>query len=198
MIDIHFFEQHLVFENTICRMEPLALEHINGLAAFAFDPDLWRVALFKMEDSQHLEKYIKRALKERAEHYSYPFVVYDKRTGKIAGTTRYTAIAPEHKRLEIGMTWFDRALHRTGINRASKFELLSYAFETLGFQRVEFKVDAINYRSQKAVEAIGAVREGVFRKHMITESGRVRDSFIYSIIDTDWPRLKQTVFASFL
>ena len=192
MIDAHFFE------HAICRMEPLSMEHLNGLATFAFDPDLWRVALFKMEQLPHLEKYIAKALKERLDGYSYPFIVIDKRTAKIAGTTRYTAIAPEHKRLEIGMTWFDRALHRTGINRATKFELLHFAFETLGFHRVEFKVDAINYRSQQAVEAIGAVREGVFRKHMITESGRVRDSYMYSIIDTDWPLLKQSIFSAYI
>jgi len=116
--------------------------------------------------------------------------VVSKAVGKPVGSTRYGSIDKTHRRVEIGWTWYGRDFQRTAVNTESKYLLLRHAFETLGCIRVEFKTDVLNERSRNALFRIGATEEGVFRKHMLLPSGRVRDTVYYSIVDTEWPEVK--------
>ncbi len=120
-----------------------------------------------------------------------PFAVILQADGRAIGATRYMEIRPKHRALEIGGTWYAPAYQRTAVNTECKYLLLKHAFEDLGCVRVQFKTDARNLRSQKAIERIGAVREGLLRQHVITPSGYIRDSVYYSIIDREWPVIKK-------
>jgi RimJ/RimL family protein N-acetyltransferase len=131
------------------------------------------------------------ALRARDAGAEVPFATLDASSGAVLGSTRYMAIAPAHRRLEIGWTWLVPAVHGTGINTEAKLLLLEHAFERLGALRVELKTDALNGRSRAALAAIGATFEGVFRRHMVMASGRVRDSAWYAIVDEDWPVVRE-------
>jgi RimJ/RimL family protein N-acetyltransferase len=120
-----------------------------------------------------------------------PFAVVHKASGEVAGATRYLNMQPEHRGLEIGGTWYGLQFQRTVVNTESKYLLLTYAFERLGCIRVQFKTDLRNARSQKAIERLGAIREGVLRNHMVMPDGRYRDSVYYSILESEWPVVKQ-------
>jgi N-acetyltransferase len=170
-------------------LEPLAQEHAQGLynrgrsdADWAYLP---RSRFIDMADTR---QWIDEALGERAQ---LPFVIVETAKNKAVGSTRYLNIRPEHRSLEIGWTWLGQEWQRTGINTEVKFLLLSHAFERLGCVRVEFKTDARNLRSQRALERIGATREGVLRNHMIVQGNYVRDSVYFSVIDSDWLEVKE-------
>jgi RimJ/RimL family protein N-acetyltransferase len=126
---------------------------------------------------------------------SLPFAVIHLESGRAIGSTRYGAINLPNKRAEIGWTWYAREFQRTPVNTECKLLLLSHAFETLGLIRVEFKTDARNEKSRNALQRIGAVQEGVFRKHLICQSGRIRDTVYFSILDTEWPEKKRALEA---
>ena len=120
-----------------------------------------------------------------------PFVAIHLESGRVAGATRYLNMLPEHRGLEIGGTWYGLEFQRTAVNTECKYLLLKYAFETLGCIRVQFKTDLRNERSQRAIERIGAVKEGILRNHMILPDGRYRHSVFYSILDSEWPEVKK-------
>jgi|SRR5690606_25612687 len=191
------FTSPVSFVNEKARLVPLQLEHFEDLKSIAFDESLWKFTINKIHRESDLLNYIERAIKERENRQSYPFVIYDVATGKIAGSTRYGNISPEHHRLEIGWTWYAPEFQRTGLNRACKFELLQYAFEQLNCIRVELKTGSLNQQSQTAIAKIGATKEGVLRKHMIQEDGSFRDTVYFSILQNEWPRIKQTIFHAF-
>ena len=128
------------------------------------------------------------------ESVSLPF---DKRVNKYAGSTRFGYISFEHKRMELGWTWYHPELQRTGLNRACKFLLLRYAFEQLGFYRIEIKTSTTNEKSKLAIAKIGASFEGILRKHIINDDGTRRDSVIFSILDDEWPQIRETIFAGY-
>ena len=119
-----------------------------------------------------------------------PFAVVHLKSSRVAGATRYLNIAPEHRSLEIGGTWYGLEFQRTAVNTECKYLLLKHAFETLGYIRVQFKTDLRNTRSQVAIERLGAKREGVLRNHMIMPDGKYRNSVFYSILDREWPEVK--------
>jgi len=123
------------------------------------------------------------------------FAIVDQVSNQVIGSTRYANIEPAHRRLEIGWTWLTPSFQRTAANTEAKLMLLTHAFETLGAQRVEFKTDKLNDRSREAILRIGAAEEGIFRKHMIMSTGRVRDTVYFSIIDTEWPAVKAKLLA---
>ena len=144
-----------------------------------------------------LRNYIQTALDEKAKGVSYPFMIFDKKTNEIAGSTRYMNIVPEHKRLEIGHTWLAPQFHGAGLNKANKYELLRFAFEELDCNRVELKTDNRNNRSKKAMMKIGAKVDGILRSHMVLHDGFIRDSIYLSIIKEEWEGLKETIFGEF-
>jgi len=170
-------------------LELLSQEHAQGLynrgryeADWAYLP---RTRFIDMADTR---QWIDEALAAPAQ---LPFVIIETGKNKAVGSTRYLNIRPDHRSLEIGWTWLGQEWQRTGINTEVKLLLLSHAFERLGCVRVEFKTDARNLRSQRALERIGAVREGVLRNHMIVQSNYVRDSVFFSVIDSDWLGVKE-------
>ena len=175
----------------VVRLEPLQAEHAAPLAEVGLDPELWRWIPSAVTSAVEMVDYVKTALEEQARGMSLPFVIKDATSGAVVGCTRFGNIDRANKRLEIGWTWYTPTVQRTGANTEAKLLLLTHAFDTLGTNRVEFKTDALNTKSRNAIARIGAQQEGIFRQHMITASGRVRDTVYFSIIRDEWPAVKQ-------
>ena len=192
-----FFEQDIVLENKKVILRSLQKEDFETLNLIAYHPAIWEVGMSNLTQPAHLQDYIQSAIAERNNMLSHPFLIVDKQHNRVAGSTRFGNISFANKRLEIGWTWLHPDFHGTGLNKACKFLLLQFAFETLLFNRVEIKTDAINLQSRKAILKIGAKEEGIFRKHQITSEGRVRDSVYYSIIKDEWPAIKSGIFKDF-
>lgn len=180
----------VVLEGTHVRLEPLSLAHHADLCQVGLEEELvrWTEAYTLTPDGLRL--YIENALQRQAEGTALPFAVVSKAAGRAIGSTRYGSIDQANRRVEIGWTWYGRDFQRTAVNTECKYLLLRHAFETLGCLRVEFKTDVLNGRSRKAILRIGAKEEGIFRKHMVMPSGRVRDTVYFSIVDTEWPAVK--------
>ena len=180
----------VVLEGERIRLEPLARHHLAGLAEVAFDPGLWQWTLARPADLDSLESWLQAALDAAAAGTEIPFATIHRASGRAIGSTRYLAVVPEHRRLEIGWTWIAAAHQRTGANREAKRLQLEHAFETLGANRVEFKTDSRNEKSRTALLALGATFEGIFRNHMVMPDGRLRHSAYYSVIPDEWPAIK--------
>jgi N-acetyltransferase len=168
----------------------MALEHLDGLCAVGLEPELWRWTPAAISSRADMKTYIETALKSQAEGTALPFATTDRSTGTIIGSTRYGAIDRPNRRLEIGWTWIGTRWQRTAANTEAKYLMLRQAFENLRCHRVEFKTDLLNERSRTALLRIGAKQEGVLRQHMITASGRLRDTVYYSVIHAEWPEVK--------
>jgi len=172
------------------RLEPLTRQHIVGLSEVGLDEELWRWIPVRVQTPEHMAEYVETALKEQSAGTALPFAQIDAATGRVIGSTRYANIERAHFRVEIGWTWIARDWQRTGVNTEAKYLLLQHAFETLGCNRVELKTDGLNAKSRAAILRIGAQQEGIFRKHMLTSSGRIRDTVYFSILNTEWPDVK--------
>ncbi len=173
------------------RLEPLSVSHVPGLAEAGRDPSIWRYLVYGETTSlEKMRAWVRQQLEKEVSGTEQRFAVIHLQTGKIAGSTGYLDIRPAHRGLEIGGTWYGTAFQRTVVNTEAKYLLLRHAFETLGGIRVQLKTDLRNERSQKAIERIGGVREGVFRNHMIMPDGFYRDSVFFSILDREWPSVK--------
>ena len=194
----NFFDTNLILENSRVKLTPLQKRDIDQLEKIAYEPSLWRLGLSNIKEKKDLQNYIDKALEEKRNKTAYPFLIFDKQTNSVAGSTRFGNISFENKRLEIGWTWIHPAFQGTGLNKACKFLLLQYAFEILQCNRVELKTDVLNKQSQKAMKKIGAKQEGIFRKHSVTSEGRTRDSIFFSFINDEWPEIKQTIFKEFI
>jgi N-acetyltransferase len=177
------------------RLEPLTIKHVAALSRVGLDPELWRWIPTSITNEDEMLAYVTSALDELQRGVSLPFVIVDQASNQVIGSTRYANIDSFDRRLEIGWTWIAPAFQRTAANTEAKLLLLTHAFETLRMNRVEFKTDALNEKSRNAILRIGAVEEGTFRKHKITESGRMRDTVYFSIIDTEWPAIKDRLEA---
>jgi len=180
----------VTLEGTQVRLEPLTLEHHPALCAVGLEPELWRWTTADVRSPEDLRRYLQRALQDQREGRALPFATLERASGKAVGSTRFGSIEPAHRRVEIGWTWIGRAWQRTAINTEAKYLMLRHAFEVWGAQRVEFKTNAMNYRSRTAIARLGAKEEGTLRKHMISERGVPRDSVYYSILDTEWASVK--------
>ena len=179
-----------VLEGTDVRLEPLSLDHLAGLCKVGLDLDLWQIATTMIRDEEDMRGYVETALQLQREGRALPFATVDKRSGSVAGSTRFGNIDTANRRMEIGWTWLGRQFQRTHVNTEAKYLMLQHAFDVLGCIRIEFKTDVINEKSRAALKRIGAKEEGVLRKHMITPDGRIRDSVYFSILDTEWPSVK--------
>lgn len=181
----------VVLEGTFVRLEPLREEHAAPLFLIGNDPSIWRYMLYGAWDTEEkMRDWVRDMLSRQAAGTDLPFVVFHKASGRVAGATRYLEIRPAHRGLEIGGTWYGLEFQRTAVNTECKYLLLRHAFETLGAIRVQFKTDSRNERSQRAIERLGAVREGLLRNHMILQDGVIRHSIYYSILDSEWPQVK--------
>ena len=173
------------------RLEPLSLAHVPGLAAIGLDDSIWQYMPYGlMRNETDIRGWVQGMLNLAAQGADVPFAVIDQGSNCVAGATRYMEIRPHHRGLEIGGTWYGAAYRRTRVNTESKYLLLQHAFESLHCIRVQLKTDSRNERSQRAIERLGAVREGVLRNHLILPDGHVRDSIYYSVLDSEWPAVK--------
>jgi RimJ/RimL family protein N-acetyltransferase len=187
-----FHPEPFTLESDCVRLEPLALCHADDLALAADEAEIWAympVAAGVVRDD--CRGWIESALRDAADGSQVPFAIVDVASGRAVGSTRFLNIRRAHRSLEIGYTWLGSAARRTPINTHCKWLLLSHAFDTLGAIRVEFKTDHRNVRSQRALERIGATREGLHRQHMIMPDGHLRDSVYYSIIDKEWSAVRE-------
>jgi RimJ/RimL family protein N-acetyltransferase len=180
----------VVLEGRHVRLEPMALHHLDALCEIGLDEDIWRWIPFQIRTRDDMLGYIKTALQLQADGTALPFATLERGTDRVAGSTRYMNIDKPNRHVEIGSTWIGRPWQRTAVNTEAKYLMLRHAFEQLGCHRVELKTDVLNERSRNAILRIGAKHEGVFRKHVVCDSGRVRDSAWFSIIDTEWPEVK--------
>jgi len=181
----------IVLEGDFVRLEPMTLEHHAGLAAVGLDPEIWRFTLVVVQTPEQMRGYMDAALALQAGGTTLPFVTIERSSGQIVGSTRFGNYDPANRRIEIGWTWIAPRWQRTAINTEAKYLMLSHAFEKLHCVRVELKTDVLNTRSRKAMLRIGAKEEGVLRKHSLVWDGRYRDSIYYSILDDEWPTVKQ-------
>jgi RimJ/RimL family protein N-acetyltransferase len=168
-------------------LEPLAERHRESLFEAAADPAIFRWYPANLSQPDNFERWFDAAFADLA------FVTSDRATGRVLGSSRFMSIVQEHRRLEIGNTWLRRDAHGTGANTEAKLLMLGYAFEQLGARRVEFKTDALNERSRGALAALPAQFEGVHRNHMLVRDGENRDSAWYSVIEAEWPQVREAL-----
>jgi RimJ/RimL family protein N-acetyltransferase len=173
------------------RLEPLSPEHDDGLAAAATDGELWKLWFTSVPEPGGVLTYIRDAAKGQAEGHMLPWAVRDLATNTIVGSTRYHDIVPAIDRVEIGYTWYAGRCQRTNVNTTCKLLLLAHAFDELGCAVVGLRTDNFNFRSQAAIEALGAKKDGVLRHHQARRDGTVRDSVLYSILKGEWPDVRR-------
>jgi N-acetyltransferase len=178
-----------VLEGRIVRLEPLTSEHEQRLWLASRDPRTWRwLSVVQPATRAEWSEWMRQALEADRNGSEIPFVTM--RGDDVVGSTRFLALRPEHRSIEIGWTWLHPSAWGTGANAEAKLLQLEYAFDALGCRRVEFKTDALNERSRAALEAIGATFEGIHRQHMLVRKGKSRDSAWYSVLDREWPAVR--------
>ena len=175
------------------RLEPLGPEHRDGLAAATADGNLWELWFTSVPEPGRMAGYIAEALAGQREGHMLPWAVRDLATDTIVGSTRYHDIVPEVDRVEIGWTWYAASRQRSHVNSACKLLLMTHAFATLGCQVVGLRTDNFNFRSQRAIEALGAKKDGVLRHHFRRRDGSVRDSVMYSVLASEWPAVRRNL-----
>jgi len=182
--------QPVTLSGNIIRLEPLTMDHHDGMCEVGLDPELWRLSTAAVRTPDDMRKYIETAMLWQQQGTALPFATIEQSSGRVIGSTRFANIDLANKRAEIGWTWIARPWQRTAVNTEAKYLMLKHAFETLGFIRVELKTDSLNERSRNAILRLGAKEEGFFRNHMICDTGRIRHSVYFSIIDSEWPEVK--------
>jgi RimJ/RimL family protein N-acetyltransferase len=183
--------QPVALEGHGVRLEPLARDHHDGLAAAAADGELWKLWFTSVPEPEQTHAYISAALAGREAGHMLPWAVRELASGAVVGSTRYHDIVPTIDRVEIGYTWYARRCQKTGVNTACKLLLMTHAFEALGCAVVGFRTDNFNFASQQAIAALGAKKDGVIRHHHARRDGTVRDTVIYSILAAEWPDVKR-------
>jgi RimJ/RimL family protein N-acetyltransferase len=172
------------------RLVPLREAFVPELFRAGSDPEIWRYVPYMIRTEADMAQYVRMALADRDKGESFPFAIQAIDSDRILGSTRFYALSKQNRNLEIGYTWIDPSAWRSAVNTECKYLLLRHAFEALGCLRVALRTDSRNQRSQRAIERLGATWEGVLRKHMILGDGYVPDTVYYSVIDTEWPRVK--------
>jgi len=172
------------------RLEPLGLQHVDGLKRAAADGELWTIRVTSVPDPDDTRGYVERALQAFAEGHRLAFAVLDAATGEVIGSSSYHDIVPAVERLEIGYTWYAKSRQRTHVNASAKLLLMTHAFETLGARLVGWRTDNYNFASQCAIERLGARKDGVLRHHAVRRDGTIRDTVMYSMTAGEWPEAK--------
>jgi len=180
----------LTLESGRVRLEPMTRDHLAGLEEAARDGELWNLRITSVPAPGEALQYIETALKGLADGHMLPFAVRDIESGKVIGSTRYHDIVPAVERLEIGYTWYGKSWQRSHVNTTCKLLLMTHAFETLGAKLVGWRTDNYNFASQKAIERLGANKDGVLRHHALRRDGTVRDTVMYSLAAGEWPEVK--------
>jgi RimJ/RimL family protein N-acetyltransferase len=172
------------------RLEPLGLGHVEGLQRAAADGALWTIRVTSVPEPDDTRGYIERALRAFAEGHRLAFAVLDARSGEVIGSSSYHDIVPAVDRLEIGYTWYAKSRQGTHVNACAKLLLMTHAFETLGAKLVGWRTDNFNFASQRAIERLGARKDGVLRHHALRRDGTIRDTVMYSMTAAEWPEAK--------
>jgi RimJ/RimL family protein N-acetyltransferase len=172
------------------RLVPVQLQHEAGLRAAAADGELWNLRVTSVPRPEETRKYIEDALRMYDEGKRLAFAVTDAATGEVLGSSSYHDILPEVKRLEIGYTWYAKSRQRSALNTTCKLMLMQHAFEVLGANVVGWRTDNFNYASQRAIERLGARKDGVIRGHALRRDGTIRDTVMYSLTAGEWPEVK--------
>jgi RimJ/RimL family protein N-acetyltransferase len=183
----------IALEDHGIRLEPLGDEHERDLMLAAGDGELWKLWFTSVPEPTAVGRYIADALAGQAAGTMLPWAVRDLGSGQVVGTTRYHDIVAPIDRVEIGYTWYAARAQRSHVNTATKLLLLTHAFDTLGCAVVGFRTDNFNFRSQRAIEALGAKRDGVLRHHQARRDGSARDTYLYSILAAEWPDVRRHV-----
>ena len=181
----------IALENEVVLLKPLGQEDAQGILEAGSYPEIWPYLSTTIEKMDDVHNFVDNALSAKNAKIEFPFVIVDKNSGQIIGSTRFMDIDENHKRLEIGTSWITPAFWRTTINTNCKYLLLQYCFEVLNLQRVQIKTDHENVRAQKAIERIGGEKEGVLRNHMVRKDGTTRHTVMYSITLQEWPQVKK-------
>lgn len=186
----------VVLTGKYVRLEPMTLDHAESLAEIGVGHDFWKFMVYgDMKTVDDMRGWVKDILSRAEKGTDLPFVAVHLASGRVAGATRYLNISRNDRGLEVGGTWYGLEFQRTIVNTECKYLLFKHAFETLGAIRLQLKTDLRNERSQRAIERIGAVKEGVLRNHMILPDGYIRHSVYYSIIDSEWGAVKKQLEA---
>jgi N-acetyltransferase len=178
------------------RLEPLALTHEAGLREAAADGELWKLRITSVPEPENTRKYIEDALKMRVDGNRFAFAVIEEGTNRVLGSTSYHDILPAVKRVEIGYTWYRVSMQRTHVNTTCKLLLMTHAFETLGCHVVGWRTDNFNFKSQAAIERLGARKDGIIRGHALRRDGTIRDTVMYSLRSGEWPEVKAQLLYS--
>lgn len=187
------FESDIILENERVRLSPLKKSDFELLLPYSLnEPEIWDYSLLPGDGAKNLNIYIDLAIEARDNKTSYAFLVYDKEKQEVAGTTRFYDVQPTHNTVQLGYTWYGKEFQRTGLNRQCKLLMLTYAFEQLNMDRVEFRADTNNARSIAAMKAIGCTPEGILRSNCASPSGR-RDSIVLSILKNEWQEVKRNL-----
>ncbi len=193
-----YFPENFTLETPRVTLRAMQPGDIETFIPLCHDPETWKYFTKDLSKEDDLKSWVGTALEEKAEKKRMPFVISDKDTKEICGSSSYGNISFSEKRLEIGWSWLAPAYIGMGVNKQSKFALLSYAFEVMKMERVEAKTDVLNERSKAALLKIGMIPEGVLRSHMITQSDRRRDSLYFSLLRSEWQERKNSFFAELL
>ena len=178
---------NIVLEDDVVRLRPLVFEDLEQLVSFAEkEPDIWMFSLVPLTGPGDMKEYIESAISAKNAGTEYPFIIFDKRSGRYVGSTRFYDIQLEKGSLQLGYTWYGKDFQGTGLNKHCKFLLLNYAFDFLGVERVEFRADTKNLKSVAAMKSIGCTVEGVLRSHLPMPKGGRRDTIILSILRSEW------------
>jgi N-acetyltransferase len=169
---------------------PLSLDHEEGLRAAAADGELWKLRVTSVPEPHETRAYIETALQAREAGHRFAFAVTEAETGTVLGSTSFHDILPAVKRVEIGYTWYARRCQRTHVNTTCKLLMLTHAFDTLGCNVVGWRTDNFNFASQRAIERLGAKKDGVIRGHAMRRDGTIRDTVMYSLAAGEWPEVK--------
>ena len=183
--------ESVVLERGGIRLEPLSLAHVEGLARAAADGALWQLWFTVVPGPHETEDYVTAALRGQRDGHMIPWAVRDLKTDSIIGSTRYHDIVASVDRVEIGYTWYAQSRQKSHVNTTCKLMLLGHAFDGLGCAVVGFRTDNFNFASQRAIEALGAKKDGIIRHHMARKDGTARDTHLYSILAAEWPDVKR-------
>ena len=189
------FVNPITLESRGVKLQPLGLEHEDGLRAAAKDGELWNLRVTSVPEPENVAAYIQIALKMREAGDRFAFAVLDANTGDVLGSSSYHDILPAVKRVEIGYTWYAARCQRTHVNSTCKLLLMTHAFETLGCNVVGWRTDNFNFASQQAIERLGAQKDGVIRGHAMRRDGTIRDTVMYSMRAGEWPEAKAQLLA---
>ena len=186
---MRFIEPLVMCQNGV-RLEPLVLEHEEGLRAAAADGALWKLRITSVPEPQDTRAYIETALEGRAQGHRFAFAVLDDASGQVLGSTSFHDILPAVRRVEIGWTWYRKSVQRTHVNTTAKLLMMGHAFDQLACHVVGWRTDNFNFASQRAIERLGARKDGVIRGHALRRDGTIRDTVMYSMRSGEWPEAR--------